>query len=74
MRLPTRMHGVLDYTLGALLIALPYVLGLGTGPQSWILQGVGAATLAYSLLTDYELGVVKRLQMPLKTFRMSFRK
>lgn len=65
MRLPTRVHGVLDYTVGALLIVLPYLLGLGSGPQSWILQGLGAAALVYSLLTDYELGMVRRLQMPL---------
>ena len=64
MRLPTRMHGVLDYTVGALLIALPYLLGLGSGPQSWVLQAVGAAVLVYSFFTEYELGVVKRLQMP----------
>jgi hypothetical protein len=64
MRLPTRMHGVLDYTVGALLIALPYLLGLGSGPQSWVLQALGAAVLVYSFFTDYELGVVKRLQMP----------
>ena len=64
MRLPTRIHGVLDYTVGALLIALPVVLGFGDGAQRWVPVGLGAAIIAYALLTDYELGAVKRLQMP----------
>ena len=64
MRLPTRTHGVLDYTVGVLLIALPFILRLGGGAQCWVFVGVGAATLLYSALTDYEPGLVKRLQMP----------
>ncbi len=64
MRLPTRTHGVLDYTVGALLIALPFLLRLGGGPQTWVLVGAGIAALVYSAFTDYELGAVRRLQMP----------
>ena len=64
MRLPTRIHGVLDYTVGALLVALPFLLGFGGGPQTWVMVALGAAVIAWSLFTDYELGVVKRLQMP----------
>lgn len=64
MRLATRIHGMLDYTVGALLIALPFVLGFGGGAQRWVPVGLGAAVIAYSLLTDYELGAVKRLQPP----------
>jgi len=64
MRLPTRIHGVLDYTVGALLIALPFLLGFGQGAQTWVPVALGAAIIVYSLCTDYELGVVKRLQMP----------
>ena len=65
MRLPTRTHGILDYTVGALMIALPFLLGFGGGPQTWVFVALGVAALVYSALTDYELGVVKRLQMPL---------
>lgn len=65
MRLPTRIHGMLDYLLGALLIASPWLLGFaGGGPEQWAPVIVGAAVLVYSVFTDYELGVVKRLQMP----------
>ena len=63
--LPTRVHGVLDYTMGAALIALPWVMGFARGgAETWIPVAVGAGAILYSLLTDYELGVVKRLQMP----------
>ena len=65
MRLPTRIHGMLDYLLGALLIASPWVFGFGDGgAETWVPVVLGAGVLLYSLFTDYELGVVKRLQMP----------
>ena len=64
MRLPTRIHGMLDYTVGALLIALPFLLGFGAGGQTWVPVALGGAVIVYSLFTDYELGMVKRLQMP----------
>lgn len=65
MRLPTRIHGVLDYLLGALLIASPWLLGFADGgAEQWAPVVLGVAVLAYSLFTDYETGVVKRLQMP----------
>jgi hypothetical protein len=64
MRLPTRVHGVLDYVVAVLLIALPFLLHLRGGPACWVLIGAGVAVIAYSLLTDYELGVWRRLQMP----------
>ena len=65
MRLATRTHGILDYALGALLIAAPWVLGFGTGgPETWVPTALGAGIIAYSLLTDYELGVVRKIQMP----------
>ncbi|HEX8904679.1 MAG TPA: SPW repeat protein [Longimicrobiaceae bacterium] len=64
MRLPTRTHGVLDYTVGALMIALPFVLRFGQGAQTWIFVALGGAAILYSLFTDYELGVVRKLQMP----------
>lgn len=63
--LSTRVHGVLDYGTGALLVALPWVGGFAIGgPEQWVSVGAGAAVLLYSLLTDYELGAVRRLGMP----------
>lgn len=61
----TRAHGILDYTVGALLVVSPWLLGFADGgAETWVPVLLGTATLAYSALTDYELGVVKRLQMP----------
>ncbi|HEU0052161.1 MAG TPA: SPW repeat protein [Longimicrobium sp.] len=64
MRLPTRVHGMLDYALGVLLIAAPWLLRFAAGgAETWVPVGVGAALLVWSLCTDYELGAAKRLQM-----------
>ncbi len=60
----TRVHGVLDYTVGLLLMGLPWIAGFARGgAETWVPVAAGAAAIAYSLLTDYELGVVKRLPM-----------
>lgn len=65
MRLSTRVHGVLDYLVGVLLVALPWVLGFADGgAERWVPVGAGAAVILYSVFTDYELGVVRRLQVP----------
>ncbi len=64
--LSTRMHGILDYLAGVLLIAAPWVLGFAAGgAESWVPVFVGAAIIGYSLITDYELSLLKQLQMPL---------
>ena len=69
MRLATRTHGYLDYATGALLIAAPWLLGFAEGgAETWAPVALGVAVLLYSLFTDYELGAVKRLQMPVHLF------
>jgi hypothetical protein len=63
--LPTRIHGVIDYAVGLLLIALPYLFGFATGgPKHWIPVALGAGAIAYSLITRYELGAFGLLSMP----------
>jgi hypothetical protein len=62
--LPTRVHGVLDYVVGALLIALPWLGGFALGgAETWVPVILGALAIVYSLFTDYELGVWPRLAM-----------
>lgn len=64
MRLSTRVHGFLDYLLGALLAASPWLLGFAEGgAETWVPVALGGGVILYSLFTDYELGAVKRLQM-----------
>jgi hypothetical protein len=54
---PTRVHGLLDYFVGLLVIALPFILGF-TGAQRWTLVLIGLVVIVYSLITDYELGLI----------------
>jgi hypothetical protein len=63
--LTSRTHAVLDYLVGAVLVAAPWVPGFAApGPATWVPVGLGALLLLYSLGTDYELGVVRQLQIP----------
>ncbi len=71
--LSTRVHGVLDFLVGALLIAAPWLLGFARGgPEQWVFVAAGGAALVYSVFTDYELGLVKVLQMPLHLWLDAF--
>jgi hypothetical protein len=64
--LPTRLHGTLDYGVGLLLILSPYLLGFADGGAAQLVpQILGAAAIVYSLLTDYELGAVRMIPMPM---------
>jgi hypothetical protein len=58
----TRLHGVLDYASAGTLFALPRLLGW-TPTVTTLLTGSATATLAASLLTKYELGLIKVLPM-----------
>jgi hypothetical protein len=57
----SRLHGVLDYTTGAALVAAPAALGLRGTTAGRILSVAGAGHAGYAALTRYELGVVKVL-------------
>ena len=62
--IPTRIHGFLDYLMGALLIVAPWLFGFAAGgAETWVPVVLGVGALLYSLLTDYELGAVKVLSM-----------
>jgi hypothetical protein len=62
--IPTRIHGVLDYLTAGVLIAAPSLLSVRqNGMQRWLPVALGAGTIGYSLLTDYELGLFKLIPM-----------
>lgn len=62
----TKVHGILDYLVGALLIATPWLLGFEDNTLiTWIPVILGGSTLFYSLFTNYEPGLIKLLPMPL---------
>lgn len=61
----TRVHGVIDYAMAAALIVVPlFFLDRSTALPAWVLIGSGIALLVLSLLTRYELGLLKALPMP----------
>lgn len=59
--LTPEFHGALDYLAAAALIALPFLLGLGSDSllALWLSVAGGIGLILYSLLTDYALGVAK---------------
>lgn len=63
--IPTRVHGVLDYLASGVNLAFPRLLGLQDAPWAATVPRIdGVAGLAYSLITDYELGAFRTLPMP----------
>ncbi len=63
-RLPTKWHGLLDYLVSALVIALPFLAGWQGGAR-WCFVTLGFLGIGYSLVTDYEWGAVGLLPMPI---------
>ena len=63
--IPTRIHGMLDYLVGVVLIIAPWLFGFSRGgAETWIPVLIGAGAILYSLFTNYELGAVRRIPMP----------
>ncbi|GAB3891870.1 SPW repeat protein [Spirosoma agri] len=62
--IPTRVHGLLDYTTGALFMASPWLLGFASNDAARrVAVGTGIAVIGLSTLTDYEAGLSKRIPM-----------
>lgn len=62
---PTRIHGLADYLTGLLLIASPYLFGFAQGGiAQWLPMALGVAMLGLALLTDYEVGLMRVIPMP----------
>lgn len=57
-----KTHGYLDYIVGVLLVAAPWLLGFNNdGPAMWVPVILGAGTILYSLFTDYEMGAFRAI-------------
>lgn len=62
----TKVHGVLDYLMGIVLIAAPWLLKFNRdGAETWVPVILGAGVILYSLFTKYELSLSK--QIPMRT-------
>jgi hypothetical protein len=57
------MHAYLDYPVAISLIAMPFLLGLGTSHPAarWLSVGTGVAAFILTLLTDHKLGAFRVL-------------
>jgi hypothetical protein len=62
--IPTRIHGVLDYTTALGLLGLPRAVGMRRDVGR-LVAGAGIVTILYSILTRYELGLIRILPMKL---------
>jgi hypothetical protein len=56
-----KIHAYLDYPVAVSLMALPFVLGLGTGNPvaKWLAVATGVAAFILTMFTDHELGAFK---------------
>jgi hypothetical protein len=62
--IPTKTHGILDYVMGLLLIASPWIFDFARdGAETWIPVILGVSTILYSLFTNYELGISGKISM-----------
>lgn len=60
----TRVHGVLDYLMGIVLIAAPWMLGFAdNSAATWVPVLLGIGVIVYSLFTDYEMGAFRAISM-----------
>jgi hypothetical protein len=58
--IPTRFHAPLDYIVGAALIAAPWIFRFSDHTAATLVPIVlGIGLIAYSLVTNYELGLWK---------------
>src|SRR4051794_3673853 len=59
----TKLHGIFDYTIANTLV-IPWIANYYThSDDTWILAAIGGLIGLYSLVTDYEFGLLKLLSM-----------
>lgn len=56
--IPTAFHGAMDYLMGIMLMVGPWLLGWNHDAEMWTPMVLGAGVIVYSMLTDYECGLV----------------
>jgi hypothetical protein len=56
--IPTTAHGLADYIVGLMVMGLPFLFGW-TGATRVTFASLGILVICYSLLTDYEFGLIR---------------
>jgi hypothetical protein len=65
MRLSTRLHGMMDYALGVILIGVGSTMAGGIGgTPGMVLAVTGVIAIVNALITNFELGVLKKIHIP----------
>ena len=60
----TRLHGIMDYVVGILLVVAPWLFNFAAGgAETWIPVILGVGTILYSLMTSYEYGAADIISM-----------
>ena len=59
----SRLHALLDYSIGLFSIVLPILLALEGQRETMVLLGFGLVIILYSLFTDSELGMSQQIPM-----------
>lgn len=60
----TRIHGIADWLLGLLLIAVPYILGFARGgAETYVPVALGITGLIVTFFTNHEYGIVRKIPM-----------
>lgn len=64
--LPTKVHGLLDYLVGIALILAPNLFMFTDvgGAAVFIPRLLGTVLIVYSIFTNYEWGIIRKLSMP----------
>jgi hypothetical protein len=63
--IPTRVHGLIDYIWGLVVGTSPWVFGFAdNGPASYVAWIFGAGAIIYSLGTNYEVGLLPVISVP----------
>ncbi len=58
--IPRHIHGLLDYPVALLVIALPWLSGVAAIPAAMnIAAALGGGAIIYSVLTRYEAGAIR---------------
>lgn len=61
----TKIHGILDYVMGTILLLMPALLGLDRAAiESMLFYSCGTLMLLMALLTQYEPGIFKLVPVP----------
>ena len=70
--IPTRVHALMDYTVGILLIAAPWIFQFAneSNAAKWISVIAGVAMIGLSAMTNYEGGLLTRA-IPMRVHLMT---